>query len=103
MGKTKWKEANWELALDRYTMGVDMLQNRRARGTENEELLNGMTCRLLRNQAACALKLELSFHSGRTFPSFEKRGCSYFENLFSKCERESERERERTGDSVSLS
>ena len=59
MGKTKWKERNYELALDRYTMGVDMLQNLRCRGAENEELLSGVTCRLLRNQAACALKLEL--------------------------------------------
>ena len=59
MGKTKWKEKNYELALDRYTMGVDMVQNLRARGAENEELLTGITCRLLRNQAACALKLEL--------------------------------------------
>lgn len=40
-------------------MGVDMLQNLRAKGAENEELLTGITCRLLRNQAACALKLEL--------------------------------------------
>lgn len=59
MGKTKWKEKNWALALERYTMGVDMLQNLRAKGAENEELLTGITCRLLRNQAACALKLEL--------------------------------------------
>ena len=55
----KWKEKNYELALERYTLGVDMLQNLRARGRENEELLAGVTCRLLKNQAACALKLEL--------------------------------------------
>ena len=59
MGMTKWKEKNYELALERYTMGVDMLQHLRARGKDNEELLSNITCRLLRNQAACALKLEL--------------------------------------------
>mmetsp|Transcript_23402 Transcript_23402/g.70395 ORF Transcript_23402/g.70395 Transcript_23402/m.70395 type:complete len:642 (-) Transcript_23402:1213-3138(-) len=59
MGMAKWKEKNYELALERYTLGVDMLQNLRARGRENEELLAGVTCRLLKNQAACALKLEL--------------------------------------------
>ena len=40
--QAKWKEKNYELALERYTLGVDMLQNLRARGRENEELLAGV-------------------------------------------------------------
>ena len=36
-----------------------MLDHKKARGAENAELLTGMQCRLFRNQAAAALKLEL--------------------------------------------
>ena len=59
MGLAKWREKNYELALERYTTGVGMLDHKRARGRENVELLTGMQCRLFRNQAAAALKLEL--------------------------------------------
>ncbi|KAJ1450215.1 hypothetical protein M885DRAFT_595730 [Pelagophyceae sp. CCMP2097] len=58
MGRTKFGEGNWQLALDRYTAGVEMLQHARFHEAGgNAQMLEGATCRLLRNQAACALKL----------------------------------------------
>ena len=51
MGRAKWEEKNYELALERYTMGVGMLDFKQARGEENVALLEGMQARLFRNQA----------------------------------------------------